>query len=306
VSQPARQPLVSVIVPVRDDAARLRQCLAALADQSYPSERCQVIVVDNASSDHPERVVTEFPKVSLVHQPDRGSYAARNRGLETAHGAVVAFTDADCVPARGWLSAGTARLAESESTALVAGRIEVFARDRRRPIAVERYETLFAFPQRTWVEQVGFGATANLFAEREVFHTVGGFDPERVSGGDLEWCRRAGQAGYLLVYADEACVAHPARHSWRQLAARAQRVTRGAESVARTDAALFDQGPTRRIAKHLVPPMRTLSRLLADERVPTRRDALATCVAMTAERWIAAWQMLRAARARETHEGTGG
>ena len=45
------RPFVSVIVPVYNDAQRLRRCLAALRDQTYPRERYEVVVVDNASTD---------------------------------------------------------------------------------------------------------------------------------------------------------------------------------------------------------------------------------------------------------------
>jgi GT2 family glycosyltransferase len=55
-----------------------------------------------------------------------------------------------------------------------------------------------------------------------VFDAIGGFRhglPE-----DTDWCRRAVAAGYVLRFAPEACVAHPARHDWSELVAKWDRL----------------------------------------------------------------------------------
>ena len=60
-------------------------------------------VVDNGSTDSTADVVAGYP-VDLVREHDAvGSYPARNRGIAVARGAILAFTDADCVPVPEWL-----------------------------------------------------------------------------------------------------------------------------------------------------------------------------------------------------------
>ena len=76
-------PLVSVIVPVYNDAARLAACLDALAGQEGGAG-CpfEVIVADNGSTDDVAGVVRRYPFAQVVREPRPGSYAARNAAAD--------------------------------------------------------------------------------------------------------------------------------------------------------------------------------------------------------------------------------
>jgi glycosyltransferase involved in cell wall biosynthesis len=122
-------PLVSVVVPVVDQAVGLAATLEALAGQSLPESSFEVIVVDNGSVDDSLQVAAAWsarhPGARVVSETElRGSYAARNRGIESSSAELLAFTDADCRPDPHWLEAGLAALEESAAE-VVAGRIEV-------------------------------------------------------------------------------------------------------------------------------------------------------------------------------------
>ena len=92
----------SVIVPVYNDP-RVEACISSLLTQDYPKELYEVIVVDNNSNDTTSEVIQRF-NVKYVREDRKGSYFARNKGLEIAKGDVAAFIDADCVAAPHWLS----------------------------------------------------------------------------------------------------------------------------------------------------------------------------------------------------------
>src|SRR5712691_1460257 len=77
--------------------------MVALLSQRYPSEDYEVIMVDNNSTDSSLRIAQQFPHVKILGEEKPGAYAARNRGLAEATGALIAFTDADCVPEENWL-----------------------------------------------------------------------------------------------------------------------------------------------------------------------------------------------------------
>lgn len=220
-------PFVSVIVPVFNDVGRLQSCLQALDEQSYPKSHYEVIVVDNGSEHSVEPLVRTFGQARAAYEVRPGSYAARNRGIRLAGGEILAFTDADCIPARDWLENGVRRVLTTPDRGLVAGRIEVFIRDPDRPTAAEIYDALTAFPQKTCVEQRRYGMTANAFTSRSVLESVGLFEPTLKSGGDVEWGQRATALGYRLVYADDARVRHPARRSLRALCGRQRRLVGG-------------------------------------------------------------------------------
>jgi glycosyltransferase involved in cell wall biosynthesis len=218
----ARQrPLVSIIIPVYNDADRLKQCLQKLSNQTYAP--CEVIVVDNGSAclDEVSAVVKSCAIATLICESTAGSYAARNRGIASAQGEILAFTDADCLPAPDWIEQGVAQLQSNIHCGLVAGAIQIVTRNLEHP--VELYESVMGLSQQKFVEQDHFGATANLFTWPHVFERVGQFNPALKSNGDRDWGQRVFAAGYSQIYASSAIVEHPARHSFAQLSRQASR-----------------------------------------------------------------------------------
>ena len=88
-------PLFSVIIPVFNRADVLATALASVLAQTC--QDFEIIVVDDGSSDDPAAIVTGFgdPRITCVRQDNRGAGAARNRGIDLAHGRYVAFLDSD-------------------------------------------------------------------------------------------------------------------------------------------------------------------------------------------------------------------
>ncbi|MEQ8316641.1 MAG: glycosyltransferase [Phycisphaerales bacterium] len=290
-------PAITVIIPSKNDHERLAGCLAALRAQSLDASQFEIIVADNGSDPSLESLAEEHG-ARYVLEPEGGSYAARNAALRLARGEIIAFTDSDCIPAEDWLELGLAALASRDGRVdlpdLIAGRMEVFARDADAPTAAEIYEMLFAFPQQAYVHGDSFGVTANLFVRSKVFEAVGGFEDGLHSGGDREFGRRAVRAGFNLNY-DSACVVwHPARHSIEQLYKKLDRVIGGltdSELTGTRGARLAEQR-----AKHaLRPPIGQW------RKVWRRKDAsfklrLATCVLIARLRWRTAALYREAAR----------
>jgi len=224
-------PEVTVVVPVLDGAAVLGGCLDALAAQRGPS--FEVVVVDNGSRDGSAELARRHPLAPrVVHEPRRGSYAARNAGIRAARAGVVAFTDADCRPEPDWLHEALSALADAD---LVGGAVEAVV--SARPTVWERYDRATYLDQERTVRDESYAATANLVVRAEVLRAVGGFDPALASSGDLDLGRRATATGYRLVHAPRARVRHVARRTarqswrlnrrlgagWRDLARRGQR-----------------------------------------------------------------------------------
>jgi glycosyltransferase involved in cell wall biosynthesis len=260
-------PVVSVIVPVFDHRDELPACVRALAAQTYPSERIELLIVDNAPNGSPpipwERTSHDgaFRASSAVlRETTPGSYAARNRALDHARGEILAFTDADCRPAADWIERAVLRFGERPECAMIAGRVEATFLDPRRPSLLELYESVTGFQQRTYLESWGFAATANMLARRTTFETVGPFDDSLKSGGDMEWGQRVRARGLVQVYADDVVVYHPARRTWRAVLARTTRIAGGIEDVSGKrgvggwtwiDEIRKDVVPVRRIARHV-------------------------------------------------------
>ncbi|MFP4003170.1 MAG: glycosyltransferase family 2 protein [Alphaproteobacteria bacterium] len=227
-ASPARSsgppPRVSVIVPVRDDAARLRHCLEALRAQTVPP--FEVIVVDNGSTDESAEVARSFGGVDVICEPRPGSYAARNAGLHRAEGEFVAFTDSDCIPAPGWLANLLAAAAGRGGFGIIAGHVEFFKADERAGDACFHHERLFLMNQRANARH-GRCVTANWLSRAETLRAFGGFDAALQSGGDFELSGRISAAGMEVIYAPEAVVRHPARRSAGEIAVKTRRITAG-------------------------------------------------------------------------------
>lgn len=212
-----RMGFISVIVPIYNDVIGLERCLTALAKQTLPRDRFEVLVVDNGGTADLSGALAAFPNAVCLREETPGSYAARNCGIAHSRGDVLAFTDADCTPHPTWLEHASQRLSLGQRDAIIGGRIEVYAKDPIHPTWAELYDLALAFPQEFYVRVRGYSVTANLVATRRVFAHAGPFDAKLMSGGDKEWCQRAVGQGFRLTYTEDVVVAHPARRSVREL-----------------------------------------------------------------------------------------
>lgn len=86
--------LVSVVIPAYNAATYLGDALDGALAQTHP--RLEVIVVDDGSTDDTPKILSSYSdRIRVVRQPNAGSAAACNRGVEDAAGAWIAFLDAD-------------------------------------------------------------------------------------------------------------------------------------------------------------------------------------------------------------------
>jgi len=99
----AEIPLISVVIPVKNEALLLEHCLASLRSLAYPADRFEVIVADAQSRDNTKEVA-EKNGARVVENHKQIVVSGRNRGFEHARGELVAFTDADCIFDTQWLT----------------------------------------------------------------------------------------------------------------------------------------------------------------------------------------------------------
>lgn len=91
-----RNPIVSVIIPTFNNDATIVQAIQSAINQTFID--CEIIVVDDGSTDSTRSLVTPFidtGKIIYLYQKNAGSGAARNAGINSARGEYVAFLDAD-------------------------------------------------------------------------------------------------------------------------------------------------------------------------------------------------------------------
>ncbi|WP_107666244.1 glycosyltransferase family 2 protein [Cyanothece sp. BG0011] len=291
-------PMVSIIIPVYNDGLRLKKCLEALENQSYPTDNYEVIVIDNASDEEHniKDIVSQFSQAHYTYEAKQGSYAARNKGLTIAKGEIIAFTDSDCIPTINWLKNGVNALLANPNCGLIAGKIELFFRNPSQPTAIELYESVTAFPQEKLLAEYHGAATANVFTYRHIFDEVGCFDDSLKSNGDLEWGNRVYEKGYEQIYAEEVCIFHPARHSWSQLYQRTIRLASGSfqrQSKALTSSLQKQLLFLGYLRYNLTPPINFLIKVFRDQRFQSLEEKLQVSLVMFFVRYSSAWELLR-------------
>jgi glycosyltransferase involved in cell wall biosynthesis len=214
----AEEPLISVIVPVRNGLPWLEDQLTALVAQQCP-EAWEVVVADNGSSDLSRSVVQGFAdlghRVGCVDASAvRGPAAARNAGVRAAEGELLAFCDADDVVQPGWLAACVKALGDAD----IAG--GVFDSWSLNGVPAPSPK-VFAVPPA--LRQFGFlpaGLSSNLAVRREAFDEVHGFAEDLTVGEDTDLCWRMQLRGYRFVVAEDAVVARRDRSGFAKVLVR--------------------------------------------------------------------------------------
>lgn len=208
----------SLLICTRDRGASLDRMLASVtrAAAAATDVALEVVIVDNGSTDDtPARLArwkADQPfAVRLLSEPRAGLARARNRGLATVHGRIVAMTDDDCVLHGDYLTALIAAFAAAGTPAIIGGRIlpgdaadlPVTIKLEDHPMRLDRN----AFPG-------GFVMGANLAFTRDVAAIVGRFD-ERfgagaafVSAEDTDFLFRAQARDIAIAYDPHFVVDH--------------------------------------------------------------------------------------------------
>ena len=210
-------PFVSVIVPIYNGEADLPDLIACLQAQTYANFEC--LLVDNNSNDRTTEWLSQIedPRMRSLNQSQiQSSYAARNLGIQTAKGEILAFTDADCRPEPNWLEELIQPFSDSE-VGLVAGEITALPGNSLLEQYAERQETL---SQKHTLNHpfCAYGQTANLAIRVEAFKKVGLFRPYLTTGGDADICWRIlRQTAWQIRFAETAIVRHRHRITLSEL-----------------------------------------------------------------------------------------
>lgn len=212
----------TVIIPTYEGWDDLQRCVELLKQQSVSLEVFEIIIVNNAETDE---VPSDFrlpANARIIWEPKPGSYAARNAGIMAAKTDLWFFTDSDCRPRADYIENGLKAFDSNPQIERFAGAVELEPAGDKWTIP-EVYDRVTALNQEFYATE-GRAATANVFARRSAFDKVGLFDDQTMSGGDMEWARRAIALGIELLYVPDVVVGHPARASFEEHAVKRRRI----------------------------------------------------------------------------------
>jgi GT2 family glycosyltransferase len=192
-------PAVSVITPAWNAAGFIGETIDSVRAQTFTA--WELIVVDDGSTDDTVKIVESYaaldPRVRLVRQPNGGPSTARNRGMKTAAGELLALLDSDDTWQPRFLEAQLAVFAQYPDTGLVTGN------------GVYRGGPLDGRPARPISEGCPILPTVELIADecavfimtvfrRSVYETIGGFDETQWNSEDYDFWLRAALAGFVF------------------------------------------------------------------------------------------------------------
>ena len=203
-------PSFSIVVPVKNEEKVVGRILDALCRLRYPSDKFEVVIVDDGSVDHTEEICRRFVashgNIRLLRRSvSSGKASALNHGLAHSKGEIVAIFDADNVPAEDVLS-GAAEYFCDPAVAAVQGRIHSI--NSRENMLTQ----FLAYEDAVWCEaflrgKEALGLFVHLrgccqFIRRGVLESLGGFD-EKMLAEDMEISARLTEQGQRIKYAPD-------------------------------------------------------------------------------------------------------
>lgn len=238
-----KQPKVSVVIPVRNEVEKIEQCLKAVFSQTYKSY--EVIIVDGHSNDGTVEISKEFP-VKILYEDYHNRAGACQVGIENAKGEYVAFTDADCIPARDWLVNLSREF--DDGIVGVGGGIKNIGKGLWIQSINFAYETFLGsansvqgrfFKNKRFVNSI---SGCNSMYRKEDILKVGGFNVSLPGAEDTELNKRLLKKRGKLLYTPNAVIFHDHKRGLKKFAKQMLRYGR-------------DRAVARRWDLQVIPPL---------------------------------------------------
>ena len=218
-------PLISVVVPVRNEGAHLPSLFEDLVKQEYPPDRFEILVADGNSTDRTREIVERYarecvPRVLWLPNPPQLSSAGRNVGVEASRGELILFIDGHCRIPSPTLFLDTARIMQATGADCLCRPQpltspentwfqDVVAHARATLIGHGRDSTIYATDQEGYVNPTSAGAAYR----RSVFDRVGMYDERFDACEDVDFNYRVFKAGLRSYLSSRCAVSYTPRSS---------------------------------------------------------------------------------------------
>ncbi len=213
---------VSIIIATYNRASLLRETLESFFSIDTRGIEYELIVVDNNSNDNTASIATEFvsrsKRMEVVKEAVQGLSSARNRGIEAAHGNIIAFIDDDVEFGREWLKE-IIKPFRDPSVWCVTGKVRPYGEINTPTWLPSNLNFLLSVNDYGNSRKILSGKEkpigCNMAFRKEVFESVGTFDPNlgrignKLTGGEevLIYIKMRG-LGRKAIYSPEAIVLH--------------------------------------------------------------------------------------------------
>lgn len=187
---------ISIIVPAYNEEQYIKDCLLSI--KKYNTEDiCEVIVVDNGSTDATLRLVQQFSFVTIVSEPKKGASHARQAGLMHARGDLVAFLDADSQISKDWIQTAINEFYNNKNLVALSGPCVYYDLKSWYSVFISIYFNILLTPLSKITNSVVLGG--NLVVKKDAIINIGGFDTTiAFYGDDTNIARRLQKVGQVI------------------------------------------------------------------------------------------------------------
>lgn len=215
------RPLVSIIIPVWNKWVYTYNCLLTVA-QNTPNVSFEVIVIDNASTDHTAQMLSNINNIrSIKNDKNEGFVRACNQGASKAKGQYLLFLNNDTLVTPNWLSSMVSLFKKYRAVGLVGAKL-IYPNGKLQeaggivwndPVNLAWNFGKNDDPDRweyNYVKTVDYCSGACLLVRKDLFHRIGSFDmqfsPAYCEDTDLAFSIR--KLGYKVMYQPKAEIVH--------------------------------------------------------------------------------------------------
>lgn len=209
------KPFVSVVVAARNEENNIARLLTTLVNQTYPSDRFQIIIANDGSNDETASIVTQFSqkwsKIKLLNVTGREKAIspkknALSQAIEMAEGEIIFSTDADCLVGQYWIESMVACFNDNE---MVIGFSRTKLTDWAKTNFIRKFEhfdflaMLYAAAGAISSGKYFSCSGQNIAYKKEAFNKVGGFEKIKhlISGDDVNLMQLFRKSGMKVSFA---------------------------------------------------------------------------------------------------------
>lgn len=220
-------PLVSIIVPCRNEEKFISRCLGSIVANTYPQDKLEILVVDGMSEDRTRRILQGYARkcsfLRILNNPEKVTPCALNSGIKDAKGELIIWMSAHSEYEQGYVSKCIKYIKEFDADA-VGGIIKPIPRTnglvgKSICIAISHPFGVGSSAHKTGAGGPRLIDTAfGVCYKKEVFQKIGLFNEKLIRGQDMEFSLRMKKAGLKILLVPEIISYYYARSGLRSFA----------------------------------------------------------------------------------------
>jgi glycosyltransferase involved in cell wall biosynthesis len=199
--------LLSFVVPAYNEENYLPACLESILAQTAGRQHlCEIVVVNNASTDRTREVALRYPGVKVVDEPRKGLTYARQAGFLNTSGRLIANVDSDSRLTPGWIDRVIAAFANDSHLVALSGPFIYYDLSPTERVMVRSFYLVawLSYAINRYILRVGSMVQGgNFVVERSALERIGGFNLSiSFYGEDTDIARRMSAVGDVLFTHD--------------------------------------------------------------------------------------------------------